>query len=64
MVATRNKEFFVTKKGIPKKDRFWKSLRRLVLVLCCPCPPRGPENSRNSSRSKVGPEVGYGGSLK
>ena len=29
--------------------------------LCCPCPPRGPENSRNSSRSKVSPKVGFRG---
>ena len=35
------------------------------LGLCCPCPPRGPENPRNSSRSKVGPKVGFfGGSRK
>ena len=25
---------------------------------CCPCPPRSPEDPRNSSRSKVGPKVG------
>ena len=33
---------------------------RHVLSLCCPWPPRGPENPRKSSRSKVGPKVGFG----
>ena len=33
-------------------DRFADSRESGHLRLCCPCPPRGPENPRNSSRSE------------
>ena len=39
-----------------------KSLRNSrASALRCPCPPRGPQIPENSSRSKLGPKVGFGG---
>ena len=42
-----------------------KTIKITLVRLCCPCPRRGPKNlPNNSSRSKVGPKVGFWGSLK
>ena len=39
-------------------------VKQAQLGSCRLCPPRGPESPRNSSSSKVGPKVGFWGSLE
>ena len=58
IVAQRSGNLLGSK--IPATESSWWTCSQ---AFCCPCPPssRGPQNPENSSRSKVGPKVGFGG---